>query len=123
MPLGGAVAGLLVPAILALAGWRGAYFALIALTLATALTVQPFRAAIDGGRDARHDPRLAAFLDPRALATPFREVGRDRALLAATHASVCFAIAKGSVFAYLVTFLPVHLGLGLAPAGLAFAVL
>lgn len=123
VPLGGAVAGLLVPAVLLAAGWRAACFSAVLFALATAVAVQPWRAAIDGERDARRPLSLRTFLDPRALAIPFRTLGRDRALLATTYASICFAVAQGSVFAYLVTYLTVHLGLGLAAAGFAFATL
>lgn len=121
VPLGGAIAAVLVPAVVLAAGWRVACLAAVALTLTAVLASERFRRNID-----RHAPtgpgwRLGGFLDPRAIATPFRSIRRSPALFAPTYASVGFAVAQGSVFAFLVTYLAVELGLGLARAGLAFA--
>jgi MFS family permease len=123
VPLGGAIAGLLVPVVLLAMDWRAACLAVIVLTLASVVAAQPFRRVIDVRQSGEHGPNLRAFVDPRSLLNPFRSIGLNGPLLTATYVSIGFAIVQGSVFAFLVTYLAVDVGLGLAIAGLAFATL
>lgn len=123
VPLGGAVAGMLVPALLVLADWRTACAAAAILALVTIALVQPARTRIDAERDRHHPLNLLAALHPRALMRPFGAVTASRTMLAVTYAGFCFAIVQGCLFAFFVTFLAAHLGLSLTLAGLAFAVM
>lgn len=123
VPLGGAVAGLLVPPLLALWDWRAACAVAAAVAFSAVAFVQPVRAAIDADRDRGHRLRLAAALRPDSLLRPFRAVAASPALLAVSYAGFCFALAQGCLFAFFVTFLATRLGVSLAVAGLAFAVM
>lgn len=123
VPLGGAVAGVLVPAMLVLADWRAACAAAAAVALAPIAVVQPVRAAIDADRDRHHPLLLSEALRLRSLMRPFRAVAGGPVMLATTYAGFCFAIAQGCLFAFVVTFLASGLGIQLPVAGLAFAVM
>ena len=123
VPLGGAVAGVFVPVLLLVGDWRTACVAAAAAALASVALVQPVRPAIDADRDRHHPLRLSDALRPHSLARPFAAVAASRVLLATTYAGFCFAIAQGCLFAFFVTFLATGLGLSLALAGLAFAVM
>ncbi len=123
VPLGGALAGVLVPALLALAGWRGACIGSALLVLALTLLVEPLRSAIDRGRDRKRRFRLHDLLDPRMLRTPWQALSGDRALLLCTAASACFAIVQGSLLAFFVTYAMVRIDLSLAVAGIAFSIM
>jgi len=123
VPLGGAVAGVLVPALLALWDWRIACAVSAAVALSAVLFVQPLRKAIDADRDRDHPVRLSAALHPRSLMRPFRAVAASPVLLATSYAGFCFALTQGCLFAFFVTFLATRLGVSLPVAGLAFAVM
>lgn len=123
VPLGGAVAGVLVPALLALWDWRIACAVSAAVALSAVLFVQPLRKAIDADRDRDHPVRLSAALHPRSLMRPFRTVAASPVLLATSYAGFCFALTQGCLFAFFVTFLATRLGVSLPVAGLAFAVM
>jgi len=123
VPLGGAIAGLLVPVLLAIAGWKGACVASAVLVLAMTVLVEPLRARIDRARDRRRTLRLRDLFDPRMLGTPFRALSHDRPLLLTATASVCFAAVQGSLFAFFVTYLIFRLDVSLAVAGIAFSIM
>ena len=123
VPLGGALAGILVPALLAPAGWRGACIGSALLVLAMIGLVEPLRSPIDSGRDRNRTFRLRDLLDPRMLRTPLHALSGDRALLLCTAASACFAIVQGSLLAFFVTYAMVRIDLGLAVAGVAFSIM
>lgn len=123
VPLGGAIAGILVPALLAVAGWRGACIASVLLVLAMIVLVEPLRSAIDQCRDRNRTFRLRDLFDPRMLRTPLHALSGDRALQLCTAASVCFAVAQGSLLAFFVTYAMVRIDLSLAVAGLAFSIM
>jgi len=123
VPLGGAVAGMLLPALLVLWDWRIACAVAALLALSSVAFVQPVRALIDADRDRQHPMRLSSALHPRSLMRPFRAVATGPVLLATTYAGFCFAIVQGCLFAFFVTFLATSLGMSLPLAGLAFAVM
>jgi MFS family permease len=123
VPLGGVIAGLLVPVLLATAGWRLACVACALFVLAMTILVEPQRSAIDRHRDRTQRVRLNRLVDPRMLRTPFLSLSRQRPLQLVTGASICFAIVQGSILAFFVTYLTVELGFGLVAAGVAFSVM
>lgn len=115
VPLGGVLAGALVPALLVL-GWRGALLAVAAANVACALVAQPLRASLDADRA----PDRAVVLG--SLAQPIRVVLANPALRRLAGCSFLFSIAQLSLTTYLVTYLHDALAYGLVAAGLALAV-
>ena len=123
VPLGGVIAGLIVPVALAAAGWRLACVACALFVLAMTLLVEPLHSTIDRDADRTLRFRLHRLVDPRMLRTPFRSLSSNRSLQLVTLASICFAIVQGSVLAFFVTYLMVELGFSLVAAGVAFSVM
>jgi MFS family permease len=123
VPLGGAIAGLLVPAAAGLWGWQAGLVAAAALILASVALVQPLRAGLDRGRDDGAPIRTAAMLSPRRLIEPFRALRLAPGLPALTVAGFSFAVVQGAVFSFYVTYLATDLGFGLVAAGAAFALM
>ena len=123
VPLGGAIAGLVVPVLLAAAGWRVACVACALFVLAMTVLVAPLHRALDRDADRGLRFRPRCFVDPRMLRTPFRSLSSSRALQLVTAASICFAIVQGSVLAFFVTYVAVELGYGLLAAGVAFSIM
>jgi len=123
VPLGGAIAGMLIPLLFDAYGWRGACIGSALLVLALTVLVQPLRGSIDRTRDAARPLRLARLIDPRMVRTPLQSLGSDRALLLCTASSVCFAIVQGSLLAFFVTYATLRLDMSLAAAGAAFALM
>jgi MFS family permease len=121
VPLGGAVAGLIIPPLTLLYDWRVALAVAAVLALGAALAVQPLRARIDATRDRDAPLNLAAFVSPRSFAAPFRAMALAPSLWPLTYAGFCFAIAQGTLFAFLVTYLTTEIGVTLAVAGTLFA--
>jgi len=115
VPLGGALAGALVPALLVL-GWRGALLAVAAATVACALAAQPLRASLDADREPGRPLALSS------LAQPIRVVLASSALRLLAGCSFLFSIAQLSLTTYLVTYLHDALAYSLVAAGLAMSV-
>ena len=121
VPLGGVVAGLLLPPLALIAGVEAALVAGAAIAILAALAVQPLRGRIDADRDRAAAVSVATLFSPQNLTAPFR-VLRDRRLAVFTYVGFCFAVAQGALLTVLVTFLTTDVGLGLALAGGIFAV-
>ena len=115
VPLGGVLAGALVPPLLVL-GWRGALLAVAAANIACIFVAQPLRSALDADRDP-HRP-----LVPGNLAQPIRMVLAHPPLRLLAGCSFLFSIAQLSLTTYLVTYLHDVLAYGLVAAGLALSV-
>ena len=116
VPVGGAIAGLLVPAIALAWGWRAAGPAVALLCLAAMIAVQPWRARLDGDRDPSA-PALAA----RPLAA-IRQVWALPALRRTVLASAVFSMGQFCFTAFFVVFAMQRAGLDLAGAGSLFSV-
>ena len=115
VPLGGAIAGTLVPALIVAHGWRVAALTVAGLCAALALAVQPRREYYDAGRsDAAQSGRVShlALLRLVFAAPALREL----ALVSFAYAAVqvCFST-------YLVVFLIERVGISLVTAGAVFA--
>jgi predicted MFS family arabinose efflux permease len=115
VPLGGVLAGALVPALLAL-GWRGALLVVAAANLVCALLAQPLREALDADRAPQRPLALGS------LTQPIRMVLTNPALRVLAGCSFLFSIAQLSLTTYLVTYLNETLAYSLVAAGLALAV-
>jgi MFS family permease len=114
VPVGGALAGLLVPALVVALGWKGAALAAAALNLGAALAVQPLRRALDSDADptARGE---------RGVLTAIRLVLAEPRLRRLALASLAFSAMQLCFSAFVVTFLSERVGLTLIAAGAVMA--
>jgi MFS family permease len=113
VPIGYALTGLVVPALLLVIDWR-LVLALIALALlASALLEAPLRSRIEGG------PPMAARAGGGAASLPalMRSVLANRRLLAISLCSMSYSFAQSALMVYLVSYLNLELGYSLASAG------
>lgn len=115
VPLGGVLAGALVPLLLGF-GWQAALLWVALANLACALLAQPLRRELDADRNARQ-PFVAGH-----LARPVRLVLAHPELRRLAGCSFVFSIAQLSLTTYLVTYLNDSLGYSLVTAGLALSV-
>lgn len=116
VPLGGVVAGLMVPRLVELGGATAALAGMAALCLAGALSAVPLRRALDGERE-RHIP-WPSFLQVMA---PVRFVVTHPVLRSVAACSLVFSMVQVSLTSYLVTFLTTDLRWTLVAAGAALA--
>jgi MFS family permease len=116
VPAGAALAGVMAPAIILLAGWRWTAFA---IGLGCALLA----AALEGTR-ALYDVRLnaAAQLSLRRMVAPLGLVVRDRRLLELAATAILFGGVQMTLVAYLVTFVIDIFSASLVVAGLVLSV-
>ena len=121
-PFGSAAAGLMLPAIAAASDWRWALVATAIVSAASALLVEPWRRTIDVERRSGGGAVLAELFSPRAVILPFRVIAARRSLLWLSGTGFAFACVQGCLFSFYDTYLT-SLGLSLAAAGTAFAVL
>jgi predicted MFS family arabinose efflux permease len=116
VPLGGVLAGAIVPSLADLIGWQLAFLVVAASNLLCALAIQPLCAALDADKDAGQ--RLSF---GNGLAGPLRLVFSYRSLAVLAGVSFLFSITQMSLITYLVTFLHEELEMGLVAAGLMLA--
>lgn len=114
VPIGGILAGLLVPAITLALGWQAALAACAALALGLAVAIERVRPAWDDDRD-RAAPMLARPLASLAL------IWRHPVLRWLALASLAYAAAQLVLVGFLVTFLVTEVGLDLVVAGTVLA--
>lgn len=117
VPLGGMMAGAMVPPIEALANWQIALLAVGLACVVCALLVSPLRASLDHDRD----PTARASLRT-SLVNPVLMVWRHPALRTLAFVSFLFVFAQLACTAYIVTFLYEDLGWGLIAAGVALTI-
>ncbi len=116
VPIGGALAGLLLPTLQDGLGWRGAALSVALLGVLSALSLQPWRADLD--RDRRAVPLVLA----GSLAEPLLTAVRSPALRQLSLVSLIFSAAQLCLGTYLVVYLVGDVGYGLVEAGLILAV-
>ncbi|MEQ8659613.1 MAG: MFS transporter [Gammaproteobacteria bacterium] len=114
-PLGGFVAGLLIPALVHSIGWRGAIVCSVAVVLLAVVAIQPLRDALDDDRDARTPLRFAA--PWQAVRAVLADARLRRLLL------VAFALTatQATLMTFLVIYLVEVLGFALTLAGALFS--
>jgi predicted MFS family arabinose efflux permease len=117
VPLGGMIAGALVPSLDIAIGWQLAFICSGVACLLCAWAVQPLRAALDDDRDPTVKPSLAA-----SVVQPLRLIFEHPDLRTLSMTSFLFAVCQMSLMAYLVTFLFEDLGWSLVAAGAALTV-
>lgn len=111
VPVGGMLAGALVPVVVVWTQWRGALVMSAIVCLGCALLAQPLRAALDDDRDPARPLTLGHLWKPVQL------VLAHPALATLAFCSFAFSISQLSLTGYLVTFLNLDLGYTLVAAG------
>ena len=115
VPLGGALAGAIVPGLQLLVGWQAALAAVAVASIACAFGAQSLRAGFDADRDP------ARALGMGNILQPIRLVLSQPALRMLAVISFVFSIAQLSLTTYLVTYLTGDLGYGLVAAGVVLS--
>ena len=115
-PVGGVLAGAVVPALVVGFGWQIACLAVAILCLGLAASLQPLRATFD--RDRHRDRRLTL----SGVAEPWRLVLRNPKLRPFGVAGVPFTSLQTCITSYLVVYLVQDLAYDLVTAGLVLAV-
>lgn len=116
VPVGGLLAGLLVPAFITAFGWQGAFIASGLLCLAFALALQPLRAEFDRHRNPAHR------ISMRHLPHTVRAVLGHARLRELALGSISWVGLQAIYGAFFVSLLADGLGFTLALAGAVFAV-
>lgn len=116
VPVGGLLAGMLVPFLALQFGWRGAFVATGILYLSLTLLLQPFRADFDDDRHADHRSFLADARTTLATATT------DRRLRHMALAAFAFVGLQALFDSFFVTYLVNGLGHSLTAAGTVFSI-
>ncbi|MGA2089329.1 MAG: MFS transporter [Stellaceae bacterium] len=114
VPLGGALAGLVVPALTLAFGWRGAALAVAAASVVLAVACEPLHHSLDD--DA--DPSAAG---ERGMFSSLRLVLGLPGLRKLSLSSLAYSAMQLCISAFIVTFLTVGLGMDLVTAGLIMA--
>jgi MFS family permease len=115
VPLGGALAGALVPPLVLSLSWRWSAVVVALLCLSVALATQPVRAA-----DAAEHRRAGTSLSPGFFA-PLAMVLANPWVLELSIVSMAFSAAQLALIAYFVSYLNLELGYGLVAAGLIYS--
>jgi predicted MFS family arabinose efflux permease len=114
VPVGGAIAGTLVPALLLWMSWQGAVLILALGAAALLGFVAPYRRVYDGTRRRER-------LHLRGLAAPVAEVWARRPILELALVSSVYSAVQISFVTYLISYLKIELGYSLLAAGLVFS--
>ena len=116
VPLGGVIAGLMVPPLVALGGVVGALWGLAALCAAAVLSAAPLARELDRERD-----RTARWPTPAQVLAPARVVVGHAVLRVIALCSFVFSMVQVSLTSYMVSYLTGDLRWALAAAGAALA--
>ena len=116
VPMGGMLAGALVPGMLLLIGWQWTLAVIALVSLGCVALAQPLRTALDADRKPDHPVDLATLVRPIGM------VLRHPALVALAACSFLFSAVQVSVTTYLVTYLHETLAMTLLAAGAALSV-
>jgi MFS family permease len=122
-PLGGMIAGMVLPPLALSVGWPAALLLVIAALLAAAVAVQPLQPTLDAERDRDRAISPRALLAPANLVLPFAALKLHPLLIPLTALCFAFAVANGCLWALLVSFLVEARGLTLEQAGIAAAMM
>ncbi|MEQ9640377.1 MAG: MFS transporter [Alphaproteobacteria bacterium] len=116
-PLGGVLAGLLLPPLMALYDWRIALVTVAVLPLLVLCAVQPVRGELDDERDPAFRVSLAG------IAEPLRVIVASPVLVTLAAAGFLYTFAQMSILAFMVIYLEEANGLSTAFAGAIFAII
>ncbi|MDQ1081508.1 MFS transporter [Pseudoroseomonas cervicalis] len=128
VPLGGALAGLLVAPLVLAQGLTVTLGLVIAVTLVTILLVQPFRRRLDRDHAPPDDNRgrvgwARALLSPAALASSVRTLRAHPSLPVLTALGASFSVMQACLTAFTATYVVTRHGASLAEAGRIVAVM
>ena len=115
VPLGGMMAGAIVPLLLLSLNWQASLLVVSAACVLCSVLSQPLRGPLDADRKAGQPLRLGSF------AQPIRLVLAHRALATMAACSFVFSMVQLSLSTYLVTYLYGDLSYGLVGAGVALS--
>lgn len=115
VPIGGAIAGLVVPPLALQWGWQGAAVAMGLVCLACAIAVQPWRAPLDTDRDPAHQ------IVPANPATPVAFVMSHARLRAIAVTGLVYSGMQYAFGAIMVAFFVERAGIGAVEAGLVLS--
>jgi predicted MFS family arabinose efflux permease len=116
VPLGAALAGATVPALVLATDWQGAALVVAATCGAGALAVQPIRAQFDAQRDPRTPIRIAGLLGPLRIIVGLPHLHR------LAWCSFMFCAMQMSLITFIVNHLTLNVGYTLVAAGLMLSV-
>ena len=125
VPLGGMLAGLLVPLIIASAGWRRSLLVCSLIVLVPTVLTWKLSAILDIKSPARkHRASLIPTVRSlRTLSLPLASLANSRGLLKISVVGSLFAVSQSCWFAFTVIYLVDKLGFSLTLAGVVFAVM
>jgi MFS family permease len=115
VPIGGALAGILIPALIIAAGWKAAALAVAAACWLLAIALQPYRGSVD---HASHTDRP---LRPGSLLEPLRFVLGHSRLREMGLASATYSGMQACLSTFLVVYLHQRIGFSVPVAGAALA--
>ncbi len=115
VPLGGAVAGALVPALVLAVGWRLALVVVAAACVFVAILAQPIRGALDGDREPGRRIHLGSLAGPLRVVLTTPDV-RRLAFMSFVYSSMQLCLVT-----YLVTYLTGSIGYSLVQGGFMLA--
>ena len=115
VPLGGALAGALVPPLVLSPGWRWSAGAVALLCLLVALAIQPARSA------GAADPVVTRLGPPARFFAPLGLVFASPPVLELAIVSLIFGSVQLALITYFVSYLNLELGYGLVAAGLIYS--
>ena len=116
VPVGGVIAGALLPVFVEMFGWRGALVCAASMSLVFALMLQPFRAEFDSDRQPHRSLKLT---DLRATLRAVLRDARVRELALGLFAFTGLQLAFASFF---ISFLSLGMGWTLTDAGIAYSI-
>lgn len=116
VPLGGALAGAIVPSLQLVLGWQQALLAVAVACVVCALVAQPLRRQFDADREPGRSLGIGSLL------APVRLVLSQPALRMLAGCSFIFSVAQLSLTTYAVTFLTDSLAYGLVAAGAVLSI-
>lgn len=123
VPMGGIIAGLMLPPVAEAFGWRVSLLVAGVFVLTIILAVQPMRDDLDAGRQRDEPLSLHTVFSAGNLLTPLSALTASPSLIRLAAAGACLAVGQGIWFAYLMTFAVTVLGYDLSAAGIAFAIM
>ncbi|MBP6018620.1 MAG: MFS transporter [Burkholderiaceae bacterium] len=117
VPLGGVLAGVIVPGLAIWTSWQTAFLMVALANLLCAAAIQPLCRSLDSDKDHQQKMSFGS-----GLVGPLRMVFSHRGLTTLALVSFLFSIVQLSVVTYLVTFLHDDLAISLITAGFMLAV-
>ncbi|MBP0443581.1 MFS transporter [Roseomonas sp. SSH11] len=123
VPLGGALAGLVVAPLALAHGLSATLWTVLGIVLLTVLLVQPFRRSLDGDRDPARQGWGRALLSPAALLRSVRVLRTHPSLPLLTALGASFSVLQACLMAFTATYVVTSHGVSLAEAGRIVAVM